>query len=238
MNSKMDKNPLIYPLEYQMQASLDLGKARFNMIEQQVRPWEVLDTRVLELLETVHRDLFVSEGQQALAYVDMELPTTPGQVMLSPRMQARMVQDLALQASDNVLEVGTGTGFTAALMGQQAQQVLSLETDAQLCNQARANLARANIHNVQVRQADGSHGAASDGPFDAIMLSGSVPEVPQSLLDQLKVGGRLIAIVGQEPIMRATLITRVGDHSWSTQQPWDANAPRLSGFMEPTRFEF
>ncbi len=218
-----------------MQANLDLDKARFNMIEQQVRPWEVLDAHVLELLDTVHRDLFVPAGQQALAYVDMELPvgTGQGQVMLAPRVQARMVQELALQSTDKVLEVGTGTGFTAALMGQQAQHVLSLETDAQLCNQARAN-----IHNVQVRQADGSHGAAADGPFDAIMLSGSVPEVPQSLLDQLKVGGRLVAIVGQEPIMRATIITRVSDHSWSTQQPWDANAPRLTGFVEPTRFEF
>jgi protein-L-isoaspartate(D-aspartate) O-methyltransferase len=223
-----------------MQANLDLDKARFNMIEQQVRPWEVLDAHVLELLDTVHRDLFVPAGQQALAYVDMELPvgTGQGQVMLAPRVQARMVQELALQSTDKVLEVGTGTGFTAALMAQQAEQVLSLETDAQLAEQARANLARANIHNVQVRQADGSHGAAADGPFDAIMLSGSVPEVPQSLLDQLKVGGRLVAIVGQEPIMRATIITRVSDHSWSTQQPWDANAPRLTGFVEPTRFEF
>ncbi len=223
-----------------MQANLDLDKARFNMIEQQVRPWEVLDAHVLELLDTVHRDLFVPAGQQALAYVDMELPvgTGQGQVMLAPRVQARMVQELALQPTDKVLEVGTGTGFTAALMAQQAEQVLSLETDAQLAEQARANLARANIHNVQVRQADGSHGAAADGPFDAIMLSGSVPEVPQSLLDQLKVGGRLVAIVGQEPIMRATIITRVSDHSWSTQQPWDANAPRLTGFVEPTRFEF
>ena len=223
-----------------MQANLDLDKARFNMIEQQVRPWEVLDAHVLELLDTVHRDLFVPAGQQALAYVDMELPvgTGQGQVMLAPRVQARMVQELALQSTDKVLEVGTGTGFTAALMAQQAEQVLSLETDAQLAEQARANLARANIHNAQVRQADGSHGAAADGPFDAIMLSGSVPEVPQSLLDQLKVGGRLVAIVGQEPIMRATIITRVSDHSWSTQQPWDANAPRLTGFVEPTRFEF
>lgn len=223
-----------------MQANLDLDKARFNMIEQQVRPWEVLDAHVLELLDSVHRDLFVPAGQQALAYVDMELPigTGQGQVMLAPRVQARMVQELALQPTDKVLEVGTGTGFTAALMAKQAEQVLSLETDPQLAEQARANLARANIHNVQVRQADGSHGAASDGPFDAIMLSGSVPEVPQSLLDQLKVGGRLVAIVGQEPIMRATIITRVSDHSWSTQQPWDANAPRLTGFVEPTRFEF
>ncbi len=223
-----------------MQANLDLDKARFNMIEQQVRPWEVLDAHVLELLDTVHRDLFVPAGQQALAYVDMELPvgTGQGQVMLAPRVQARMVQELALQPTDKVLEVGTGTGFTAALMAQQAEQVLSLETDAQLAEQARANLARANIHNVQVRQADGSHGAAADGPFDAIMLSGSVPEVPQSLLDQLKVGGRLVAIVGQEPIMRATIITRVSDHSWSPAQPWDANAPRLTGFVEPTRFEF
>jgi protein-L-isoaspartate(D-aspartate) O-methyltransferase len=210
------------------------------MIEQQIRPWEVLDPQVLELLTVVRREDFVPLAHQALAFVDMEIPTgsAPGQVMLAPRVQARMVQDLALKKTDKVLEIGTGTGFTAALMAHQAAQVLSLEIDAALAAQASANLQKAGVSNVKVRNADGSQGAAAEGPFDAIALSGSVAEVPQALLDQLAVGGRLIAIVGDEPMMRASLITRTGPNSFVTAQPWDTNAPRLSGFTQPSSFHF
>ena len=219
---------------------MDLNQARFNMIEQQIRPWEVLDPQVLELLSVVRREDFVPLAHQALAFVDMEIPTgsAPGQVMLAPRVQARMVQDLALKKTDKVLEIGTGTGFTAALMAHQADQVLSLEIDAALAAQASANLQKAGVSNVKVRNADGSQGAAAEGPFDAIALSGSVAEVPQALLDQLAVGGRLIAIVGEEPMMRASLITRIGPNSFVTAQPWDTNAPRLSGFTQPSSFHF
>jgi len=219
---------------------MDLNQARFNMIEQQIRPWEVLDPQVLELLTVVRREDFVPLAHQALAFVDMEIPTgsAPGQVMLAPRVQARMVQDLALKKTDKVLEIGTGTGFTAALMAHQAAQVLSLEIDAGLAAQASANLQKAGVSNVKVRNADGSHGAAADGPFDAIVLSGSVAEVPQALLDQLATDGRLMAIVGDEPMMRATLITRTGPNSFVTAQPWDTNAPRLSGFTQPSSFQF
>ena len=219
---------------------MDLNQARFNMIEQQIRPWEVLDSQVLELLTVVRREDFVPLAHQALAFVDMEIPTgsAPGQVMLAPRVQARMVQDLALKKTDKVLEIGTGTGFTAALMAHQAAQVLSLEIDAAQAAQASANLQKAGVSNVKVRNADGSQGAAAEGPFDAIALSGSVAEVPQALLDQLAVGGRLIAIVGDEPMMRASLITRTGPNSFVTAQPWDTNAPRLSGFTQPSSFHF
>ena len=219
---------------------MDLNQARFNMIEQQIRPWEVLDPQVLELLSVVRREDFVPLAHQALAFVDMEIPTgnAPGQVMLAPRVQARMVQDLAVKKTDKVLEIGTGTGFTAALLAHQAARVLSFEIDADLARQATANLQKAGVTNVQVRHADGSQGAAAEGPFDAILLSGSVAEVPQVLLDQLAVGGRLAAIVGEEPMMRATVITRTGPSSFVTAQPWDANAPRLSGFAEPSAFRF
>ncbi len=219
---------------------MDLDQARFNMIEQQIRPWEVLDPQVLELLAVVRREDFVPLAHQALAFVDMDIPTgpQPGQVMLAPRVQARLVQDLAVQKSDKVLEIGTGTGFTAALLAHQAAQVLSFEIDADLARQASANLQKAGVSNVKVRHADGSQGAASEGPFDVILLSGSVAEVPRSLLEQLAVGGRLAAIVGEEPMMRATLITRTGQNSFVTAQPWDANAPRLLGFAEPSAFHF
>jgi len=219
---------------------MDLNQARFNMIEQQVRPWEVLDPQVLELLNVVRREDFVPLAHQAMAFVDMEIPTGKGagQVMLAPRVQARLVQDLAVQKTDKVLEIGTGTGFTTALLAHQAAQVLSYEIDAELARQATANLHKAGLHNAKVRHADGSQGAAGEGPFDAILLGGSVAEVPQVLLQQLAVGGRLIAITGEEPMMRATLITRTGPGSYVTAQPWDTNAPRLVGFAEPSAFRF
>ena len=217
---------------------MDLNQARFNMIEQQVRPWEVLDPQVLELLMTVRREDFVPLAQKALAFVDMDIPLGNGQVMLSPRVQARLVQDLALKKTDKVLEIGTGTGYTTALLAHQAAQVLGFEANAELAAQASANLQKAGIGNAKVRHADGSQGAAGEGPFDAILLSGSVAQVPQNLLDQLAVGGRLIAIVGDEPMMRATLITRTGPSSFVTAQPWDTNAPRLAGFAETPAFQF
>jgi protein-L-isoaspartate(D-aspartate) O-methyltransferase len=219
---------------------MDLNQARFNMIEQQIRPWEVLDPNVLALLSTVRREDFAPLAHKALAFVDMEIPLGkgPNQVMLAPRVQARLLQDLAVRATDKVLDIGTGSGFMAALLGHQAASVLSLETDPALAAQAQANLQKAGVTNVTVRQADGSQGAAADGPFDAILLSGSVAEVPAVLLQQLSIGGRLVAIVGDEPMMRTTLITRSGENSWSTTEPWDCNAPRLSGFAEPSRFKF
>ena len=217
---------------------MDLNQARFNMIEQQIRPWEVLDPQVLELLSVVRREDFVPLAHKALAFVDMEIPLGNGQVMLAPRVQARLLQELALQKTDKVLEVGTGSGFMAALLAHQAASVLSLEIDAGLATQAQKNLYKAGVNNVTVRNADGSQGAAADGPFDAILLSGSVAEVQQALLAQLKVGGRLVAIVGQEPMMRATVVTRTSENAFTTTQPWDVNTARLTGFSEPSRFTF
>ena len=216
--------------------------ARFNMIEQQIRPWEVLDGQVLSLLSVVKRENFVPLAHKALAFVDMEVPLqatgTEGQVMLAPRVEARFLQDAGIQATDKVLEIGTGSGYMAALAAHQAASVLSLEIDNALAQQARANLQTAGIHNVEVRTADGSQGAAADGPFDVIFLSGSVPEVPQVFLSQLKTGGRLLAVVGEDPVMRATVMTRTGEQQWQSSEPWDTTAPRLQGFPEHNRFSF
>jgi protein-L-isoaspartate(D-aspartate) O-methyltransferase len=219
---------------------MDLNQARFNMIEQQIRPWEVLDPQVLDLLSVGRREDFVPLAHKALAFVDMEIPlgAAATQVMLAPRVQARLLQELALKKTDKVLDIGPGSGVMAALMAHQAASVLSLETDASLAAQAQANLHKAGVTNVSVRVADGSQGAAADGPFDAILLNGSVAQVPTALLQQLKVGGRLVAIVGDEPMMRATVVTRSSDSSFNTTEPWDCNAPRLNGFTEPSRFTF
>lgn len=225
-------------------APMNLDQARFNMIEQQVRPWEVLDPAVLALLDSVKREHFVPAAQKALAYVDMELPLGQGadQVMLAPRVQARLVQDLTVKPTDKVLEIGTGSGFTTALLASLAQRVVSLEIDDATARTARTHLQQAGITNAEVRVADatanGFAACALEGPWDVILIAGSVAEVPAALLNLLAPGGRLAAIVGHEPVMRASFITRTGDAAFSTTQPWDTVAPRLRNFSEPSRFQF
>ena len=217
---------------------MDLEQARFNMIEQQIRPWDVADAAVLHLLAVVLREDFVPLAHKALAFVDMEIPLGHGQCMLAPRVEARMLQDAAVKKHEKVLEIGTGSGFMTALLAHRAQRVLTLELKPELAQMARTNLQKAGIHNAEVRVANGAVGAPDDGPFDVIMLSGSVAEVPPVLLAQLRVGGRLIAIVGEEPVMRATLVTRTGEADYLTRQPWDTVAPRLLKFPEPSHFHF
>lgn len=217
---------------------MNLEQARFNMIEQQIRPWDVSDAEVLHLLSVVKREDFVPLAHKALAFVDMEIPLPGGQCMLAPRVEARMLQDLALHKHETVLEVGAGSGFMAALLAHRAQRVVSLEINPELAALARANLQKAGIHNAEVRQADGSVGTHSESPFDAILLSGSVAEVPHALLAQLKVGGRLMAIVGEEPMMQATLVTRTSETQYRTTTPWDTVAPRLLNFPQSPRFTF
>jgi protein-L-isoaspartate(D-aspartate) O-methyltransferase len=227
-------------------APLSLSQARFNMIEQQIRPWEVLDARVLALLDRVHREDFVPAAHKALAFADMELPLThpavEGQAMLAPKVEARLLQDLLLKPTDKVLEVGSGSGHMAALLASLAQRVVSIEIDEALARTARENLQKAGIANAEVRRADaaanGFAACATEAPYDAIVLSGSVAEIPSALLALLAPGGRLAAIVGHEPMMRATIVTRTGDAAFQTAQPWDTVAPRLRNFPEPTRFQF
>lgn len=217
---------------------MNFEQARFNMIEQQIRPWNVLDAEVLRLLSVVKREDFVPLAHKALAFVDMEIPLGYGQCMLAPRVEARLVQDAAVQKHEKVLEIGAGSGYVAALLAHRAQRVISLEIIPELAALARANLQKAGIHNAEVRQTDGALGALAEGPFDLIMLSGSVAEVPPALLAQIKVGGRLLAIVGEEPMMRVTLVTRTGQTEFQTSQPWDAVAPRLLNFAESSKFHF
>jgi len=217
---------------------MNIEQARFNMVEQQIRPWNVLDTSVLELLSVVKREAFVPAAFQALAFADIELPLGHGQCMLAPRLEARMLQDLAIQPQETVLEIGAGSGYMAALMAQRAHRVVSLELVPELASMARTNLRNAGIQNAEVRQGDGAAPSPAEGQYDVIVLSGSVTEVPQSLLDLLKVGGRLAGIVGDEPVMRATFVTRVSATEFTTRKPWDCNAPRLQNFPEPSRFQF
>jgi len=225
-----------------MNSPAPLEKLRFNMIEQQIRPWDVLDRDVLDLLAEIHREDFVPPAHRALAFFDMEIPlgdgSVPGQCMLSPRVEARTLQDLHVQKHESVLEIGTGSGFMAALLAHRAASVLTLEIDPALASAAADTLRRNGVANVEVRKADGSQPLASGPTFDVIVLSGSVARVPQNLLGSLNIGGRLAAIVGDEPMMRAHFVTRVSEGKWETTQPWDTVAPRLLNFPEPSRFSF
>ncbi|HMO48975.1 MAG TPA: protein-L-isoaspartate O-methyltransferase [Rubrivivax sp.] len=217
---------------------MNIEQARFNMIEQQIRPWDVLDPAVLALLAVVRREDFVPAPYRALAFTDTEIPLPEGQCMLAPRVEARLLQELQLQRHESVLEIGAGSGFMAALLAHRSRQVLSLEIEPALARMAQHNLRGAGVMNAAVRCADGIYGAPGEAPFDAIVLSGSVAAVPQTLLEQLKIGGRLAAIVGDEPVMRARLVRRVDDSSWSQADLFDTVAPRLRGFPEAERFSF
>jgi protein-L-isoaspartate(D-aspartate) O-methyltransferase len=223
---------------------MNFEQARFNMIEQQIRPWEVLDSQVLSLLAVVRREDFVPAAHQSLAFADLEIPLPPhrhpSQCMLSPKVEARLLQDLGVQKHEKALEIGAGSGYMAALLAHRAQQVITLEIEPSLAALARQNLARAGIYNAQVLERDGSQPLSGEcgGPFDVILLSGSVAEVPEALKAQLKVGGRLAAIVGRDPMMCATIVTRVSETAWRTTQDWDTCAPRLQGFAEPSGFRF
>jgi len=220
-------------------------QARFNMIEQQIRPWEVYDAQTLAALGRVRREDFVPPAYRSLAFMDVEIPLRgnaevalrTGEYMLSPKVEARLLQDLQITRNERVLEIGAGSGFMAALLAQVADQVVGLEIEPELARMAQDNLARAGIQNAAVRVADGASGLVPDGPFDVILLSGSVAAVPPELLALLRDGGRLAAIVGEEPVMRATIVRRSGER-FTTTQPWDTVAARLRNFPEPTGFRF
>jgi len=217
---------------------MNIEQARFNMIEQQIRTWEVLDQDVLSLLSVVKREDFVPAAYRSMAFVDTQVPLPHGQSMLEPKVEARLLQELAVQRHERVLEIGAGSGYMAALLAHKAQHVTTVEVVPDLARLASENLKRAWVMNATVVAADASAGLMVDGPFDVIVLSGSVADVPRALLSQLKPGGRLTAVVGQLPIMRAVLMTRSGDAGHATVELFDTVAPRLGGFGEPSRFVF
>ena len=218
--------------------------ARYNMVEQQIRPWNVQHPALLEALHTLRREDFVPPAHYQKAFMDTEIPLRDdplamerGQCMLAPKIDARLANDLQLQPHERVLEIGTGSGYMAGLLSRVCQEVVTLEIDAELAEAARENLASAGCHNVTVRVADGSKDTLADGPFDAIVLSGSVQKLAEALLGHLKDGGRLIAIVGDLPVMRVTLVQKNGTQ-YTTTTPWDTVAPRLQGFATAPRFSF
>lgn len=216
---------------------MNIEQARFNMIEQQIRPWEVLDPAVLDLLFVVKREDFVPQAYRSLAFADLEVPLGNGQVMLAPKVEARLLQELGVKKTDKVLEVGTGSGYMAALLAARAEQVTTVELLPELAQAARQNLERAGVANVTVETGNGLTGWPQKGPYDVIVISGSVPVLPSEVLKQLKVGGRLVAIVGEAPVMEAQMVTCTAEGVFNTVNLFETVVPALTGVTK-SRFEF
>jgi protein-L-isoaspartate(D-aspartate) O-methyltransferase len=215
---------------------MDMERARFNMIEQQIRPWQVLDPAVLDMLGEVKREDFVPEALRALAFADLELPIGNGQNMLQPKIEARLLQELAIRNTDIVLEVGTGSGYMTALLAAQAEYVFSVEIDPVLAENARRRLQKAGVVNVTVETGDAAGGWSAPSPYDVIVISGSLPELPDIFLQQLKVGGRLVAFIGRAPVMEARLIVRTDEQAYKTRNLFETvvaplTARQRSGFV-------
>lgn len=217
---------------------MNIEQARFNMIEQQIRPWNVLDQDVLDLLVVVKREEFVPQAYKALAFVDTEIPLPGGEAMFTPKIEARILQEVQLKKHENVLEVGAGSGYMAALLAHRARHVTTVEILPELKSMAEANLARAGVSNVTVELGNGLEGHAAGAPFDVIVISGALEELPEVFLKQVKVGGRIACIIGQAPVMSAQIITRVSDTAYDTVKVFETNVKQLSSAAHASRFTF
>lgn len=218
---------------------MNIEQARFNMIEQQIRPWDVLATDILDLLMIVKREAFVPQAYKDLAFFDTEIPLPGGENMLAPKVEARLLQEANVQKHENVLEIGAGSGYMAALLAYRGRHVTTVEITTELKAFAERNLAAYGVSNVEVVQGDGAQGWAGRGePFDVIMISGSVPVLPEAFLQQLKIGGRLLAIVGEEPVMSAQIVTRVSDSTFETVKLFETSAKPLQHAATPSQFKF
>ncbi|MFC7299131.1 protein-L-isoaspartate O-methyltransferase family protein [Herminiimonas aquatilis] len=221
---------------------MNIEKARFLMIEQQIRPWDVLDQDVLELLVIVKREAFVPLAYRALAFADTEIPLPHGENMLTPKLEARILQELAVKKHESVLEIGAGSGYMAALLAYKARHVTTVEIEPELKTLAEKNLADYGVSNVEVVQGDAAQGwqgaSQVSAPYDVIVVSGSLPVVPDSLLAQIKVGGRMFVIVGSAPAMTAQIITRTSDISYSTVNLFETIVKPLRNAVVPSQFKF
>jgi len=215
---------------------MNIEQARFNMIEQQIRPWDVLDPQVLDLLFVVKRENFTPPAYRNLAFADMELPLGDGQSMLAPKIEAKLLQELALGKTDKVLEIGTGSGYMAALLAARAEHVVTVECRPELAELARQNLAQAGVANVTVETGNGAGGWPARGPYDAIIVSGSLPTLPDALLKQLRVGGRLAAVVGAAPVMEAVLVTCTGEGVYNSVNLFETVIAPLDGIAAKPSF--
>ena len=218
-------------------STFDVERARFNMVEQQIRTWDVLDPEVLDLLFTVKREEFVPAAYRSLAFADLEIPLGGGQRMWTPKLEARVLQSLALKPDEHVLEIGTGSGYFTALLAARGARVTSVEIDAGRAAAARANLVRHGCERVRVEVGDGARGFGRDA-YDAIVLTGSTPVLPDAFAAQLVPGGRLFAVVGEAPVMTARLVRRDAGGSTRAADLFETVVPPLVNALQPERFTF
>ncbi|WP_151636540.1 protein-L-isoaspartate O-methyltransferase family protein [Noviherbaspirillum aerium] len=216
---------------------MNIEKARFNMIEQQIRPWDVLSPDVLDMLVVVKREAFVPEAHKSLAFVDSEIPLPGGESMFAPKMEARIMEELKVRKHESVLEIGAGSGYMAALLAHKARHVTTVEINPELKAMAEKNLSAYGVTNVDVVQGNGAQGWG-DAQYDVIVISGSLPVLPEKFLQQLKVGGRLFSIVGVPPVMTAQVITRTSDSAWDTVKVFETNVKQLREAILPPAFTF
>lgn len=218
---------------------MNIEQARFNMIEQQIRPWNVLEQDVLDLLMVVKREDFVPAAYRSLAFVDTEIPLPGGENMLAPKVEARVLQAAAVKKHEHVLEIGAGSGYMAALLAHKARHVTTVEIDPTIKDLAHANLSGYGTTNVDVVLGNGAQGwAAGEAQYDVIIISGSLPFLPENFLTQLKVGGRLVAFTGEAPAMVAQLITRKDERAYETVTLFETVVTPLRAATQPSHFTF
>ena len=216
----------------------EIEQARFNMIEQQIRPWDVLDQRVLDVMNTVPREQFVPENCRSLAFADTNIPLGHDQVMMAPKLEGRLLQALAIKPDDKVLEIGTGSGHLTACLASLAQHVTSIDIRPDFTAAAGEKLAALNIRNVTLETADAAAGIQSDTRYDAIAVTGSLPSLQQQFQQNLEIGGRLFIITGSLPIMEASLITRIDEHNWASESLLETCIPPLLNASRSQEFVF
>lgn len=217
---------------------MNIEQARFNMIEQQIRPWDVLDQDVLNLLSVVKRENFVPAAYREMAFADLEVPLPTGEHMLFPRVEARILQELAVKKHESVLEIGAGSGYMAALLAHRARHVLTVDIKPELAELAKRNLAENGVTNAEVALGDGARGWPAGAPYDVICVSGGLPVLPQEMLEQLKIGGRLAAFVGTAPVMKAQIITRIDEKQFRVADVFETFIEPLANAVQPPRFKF
>ncbi len=224
---------------------MTIEQARFNMVEQQIRPWDVLDQDVLAMLFTVKREDFVPAAYRSMAFMDTEIPLNEngeGQSMLSPKLEARILQEVAPKSHERALEIGTGSGYFTALLAKSLERVASIEYFQTLATSAAAKLAAAGIGNVEITVGDAATSPAAFAPplqkFEVIVFTGSLPELPSAYLPYLAIGGRLFAVIGDAPAMKGTLITKITETAFNTSELFETVVPPLLNAPQPSRFQF
>jgi len=218
--------------------AMNIDQARFNMIEQQIRPWDVLDDQILGTLSSTPRENFVPERYRALAFSDISVPLSHDQAMMPPKLEGKLLQSLSIRSTDRILEIGTGSGYLTACLANLGGSVHSVDLYDDFIEQARTRLEQHSIKTVTFEQGDAAAGWKSDNGFDVIAVTGSLPVLHHGYHTLLNRGGRLFVIAGKPPIMQALLITRVGDQEWNQESLFETSIPALLNAPEPEEFKF